>query len=91
MAGNKIERRIKWVNIACIVSMAILAIILAVRFSIFTDCPACFYEASLFNKIILGVLLALIIGYMASIPVMVYKARKSKKADDDCDEGSCSY
>ena len=91
MAENKVERRIKWVNIACLSLMTALAIILAVRLSIFTDCPSCFFEVSLFNKILLWVLVILIIGYIASIPVMVYKVRQSKKVDDDCDEGSCSY
>ena len=91
MAANKVERRIKWVNIVCLALMTALAIILAVRLSIFTDCPSCFFEVSLFNKILSRVLVVLIIGYIASIPVMVYKVRQSKKIDDDCDEGSCSY
>ena len=94
MIKNRIERRVKQINIVCITLMVALAIILAIQLSMFTDCPSCFFVDSLFNKAILCVSIGVFLGYIASIPIMIYKVRQSKKFevdDNDCDEGSCSY
>ena len=94
---NRIEQRVKQINIAYITLMIALAIILAIRLNLFTDCPSCFFVDSLFNKAILCVSIGVFLGYIASIPIMIYKVRQSKKITgraedvDDCDEGSCSY
>lgn len=94
MTENKVERQVKKISIICIGLMTTLAIILAVRLNLFTDCPSCFFVDSLFNKAVLCLLIGILLGYIACIPIMIYKVRQSKKvkkADDDCDEGSCSY
>ena len=89
----RVERRVGYINIACLATMIALAIILAIRLNLFTDCPSCFFVDSLFNKAILCILIGVFLGYIASIPIMFYKVRQSRKneADKDCDEGSCSY
>ena len=92
---NKVERQVKKISIICIGLMTVLAIILAIRL-MFVDCPSCFFADSLFNKAVLYLLIGVLIGYIACIPIMIYKVRQSKKVkvtddDCDCDEGSCSY
>lgn len=91
----RVERRVGYINVVCLATMIVLAIILAVRLSLFAGgCPDCF-TASLLNRLLVYLLTGLIIGYIACIPIMIYKVRQSKKvtseADEDCDEGSCSY
>lgn len=96
--GNKTERQVKWINIVCLSLITILAIILATRFVTCGGCSVCFTE-SIANKILLYTLCGLCFGYVASIPIMIYKVRQSRKItgrasdvnDSDCDEGSCSY
>ena len=89
----RVERRVGYINIACLSAMVVLAIIMVLRFELFSGgCADCFSD-SLFNRVLLGVLIGLLIGYIACLPIMIYKVRQSKKseADKDCDEGSCSY
>ena len=89
--GNRIERRVKWINIAYLSAIAPLAIIVVVRFKIGGSCGDCFVT-DLANVILLYVLAALCFGYIASIPIMIYKVWRSKRNKvDGCDEGSCSY
>lgn len=90
--SNRIERRVWWINIAYLSSIMTLTIILAVRFTLCGGCSECF-TGSLANGLLLYALTALCFGYIACIPIMIYKVRQSKKVkvDDDCDEGSCSY
>lgn len=94
-AKLRVEQRVGYITIACLSAMVVLAITMILRFELFSGgCADCFSN-SLFNRVLLGALIGLIIGYIACIPIMVYKVRQSKKmageADDDCDEGSCSY
>ena len=92
MTKNKVEQRVQQINVVCITLMVVLAIILAVRLNIFAgSCPSCFAD-SLLNRLLIYLLAGLVLGYIASIPIMIYKVRQSKKIiDEDCDEGSCSY
>jgi len=91
MAKNRIERRVVRINIAYLAAIVPLTIILAVRFKLSGSCGDCFVT-DLANVILLYTLAALCFGYIASIPIMIYKVwRSKKKVDDDCDEGSCSY
>lgn len=88
MVKNRIERRVTWINIAYLAAIIPLAIILAVKFKL---CGSCFVVNPV-NVILLYTLAALCFGYIASIPIMIYKVWRSKKNKvDDCDEGSCSY
>ena len=92
---NKVERKVWYINVVCLGLMTVLTIILAVRL-MFVDCPSCFFADSLFNKAVLYLLIGVLLGYIACIPIMIYKVRQSKKVkvtgdDCDCDEGSCSY
>ena len=90
--SNRIERRVWWINIAYLSSITTLTIILATRFISCGGCTECFV-GSLVNEVLLYALVALCLGYVASIPIMIYKVWRSKKvkASEDCDEGSCSY
>ena len=93
--GNRIERRVWWINVAYLSAIITLASILAVRFNLSGGCGGCFVE-SLANTILLYALTALCFSYIVCIPIMIYKVRQSKKVkkvedDNNCDEGSCSY
>lgn len=88
---NKVERKVWYINVVCLATMIALAIILAVRL-MSVDCPSCFFADSLFNRAVLYLLIGVLLGYIACIPIMIYKVRQSKKVKaDDSDEGSCSY
>ena len=92
MAKNRIERRVVRINIAYLAAIVPLAIIIVVRFKLYGSCSDCFMT-NLPNMILLYALAAICFGYIASIPIMIYKVWQSKKnkVDDDCEEGSCAY
>jgi len=90
MAKNRIERRVVRINIAYLAAIVPLTIILAVRFKLSGSCGDCFVT-DLANVILLYTLAALCFGYIASIPIMIYKVRQSKKDNPGDDDGGFSY
>jgi len=90
MAKNRIERRVKWINIAYLAAIWPLVIIVVARFKLGGSCGDCFVT-DLTNVILLYALAALCFGYIASIPIMIYKARQSKKDNPGDDDGGFSY
>lgn len=75
-----VERRIKQINVIFLSLIILLAIILAVRFVQCGGCGDCYAE-SLANKVMLHTLGVICLVYIASIPVMLYKVRQSKKEE----------
>lgn len=88
--GNRIEQRVWWINVAYLSSIMTLAIILAVRFTSCGGCSECF-TGNLANGLLLYALAVLCLGYIVSIPIMIYKVRQSKKDDSSDDDGGFSY
>jgi len=84
---NKAKQQARRVIITCISLFLAGAVVLIIRFYVSSHgCPSCF-TSSLANRILLYAMMLLIIGNLISLPVMIYKIRRSKKdttKEDEC-------